>query len=155
MRWGRKSEAGEMYCAVHNADCDLHSHSGDPWVLIINPGKIPTSWMCPEAVKEIENFGVDAEEKMEENDTEPVGLVMDDSDEDIIREAIELGEYSSASDDIHTKIHRRGVESLTAPEIDFCITRLEEHQDELPDKAERIASQLIDAWEESVGTEYK
>lgn len=67
MEWKRKSEVSEMYCAVHNADCPLHGHSGDPWVLALDPTKVPDAWMCPGAVQEIGHFADQADEYSERN----------------------------------------------------------------------------------------
>lgn len=48
----------ENYCCVHNVDCP---YEGD-MVLLVNPGYIPKSWMCPEAVMEISQL----EDEMEQ-----------------------------------------------------------------------------------------
>lgn len=68
MEWKRKSEVSEMYCAVHNVDCPLHGHSDDPWVLALDPTKIPDSWICPQAVREIGGFSNDVDEYEERNE---------------------------------------------------------------------------------------
>lgn len=70
MRWGRKNEASEMYCAVHNVDCPYHGADRDSWVIIPNPGYIPTSWICPHAVLELSEFYGRAEEEVRMYDRE-------------------------------------------------------------------------------------
>lgn len=67
MNWERKSNVSEMYCAVHNVDCPLHGHDGDPWVLAVDPHKTPDSWICPEAVQEITVFEDSAQDRKEQN----------------------------------------------------------------------------------------
>lgn len=150
MRWTRKSKQDQMYCAVHNVDCPLHGHDGDPWVLDVAPMLHPGAWICPQAVKEIEEFGIGADEKLEENTVEPASIIMDPDDERIIRQAVELEGY----DEIVDTIRYNGVEGLSLEMIDGCIYALEEHQRELSDEAERIHTQLIEAWEERTGEEY-
>lgn len=65
MRWVKKSEldSGERYCCVHNVDCPQHGNS-DVEVLIVNPSRRPTSWMCPEAVLEISECEEEANHKI-------------------------------------------------------------------------------------------
>ena len=66
MRWIPRDEAGEMYCSVHNVDCESNSRM----VLEPHPHLIPSSWMCPEAVEEIARFETEAEEFiLDENET--------------------------------------------------------------------------------------
>lgn len=67
MKWKRKSEVTEMYCAVHNVDCPLHGHPGDPWVLSVSPNSIPEPWVCPQAVTEIAEYAEQAEERSDTN----------------------------------------------------------------------------------------
>lgn len=67
MQWKRKSEVSEMYCAVHNVDCPLQGYHGDPWVLALNPSKIPDSWICPQVVQEVGSFEGEADEYTERN----------------------------------------------------------------------------------------
>jgi hypothetical protein len=56
-----------MYCAVHNVDCSLHRHPEDPWVLALDPTKIPDAWICPKSVQEIAVFGEQADLRVERN----------------------------------------------------------------------------------------
>jgi hypothetical protein len=70
MRWGRKSEASEFYCAIHNVDCPYHGADGDAWVIITNPGYIPTAWICPHSVLELSEFYGRAEEEANMYDRE-------------------------------------------------------------------------------------
>lgn len=65
MRWIRKEDAGEMYCAVHNADCPYHRAPPDQMVLEVSPHSVPSPWMCPDAVDEIAQFERDAERYMD------------------------------------------------------------------------------------------
>lgn len=150
MEWRRKSDVDEMYCAVHNADCELQSHSGDPMVLCVNPSKIPSAWICPQAVIEMEYHLDEAHNYRDENDREPSGVQMSTEDEETVYEALALQGYN----DIADAVGWNGVESLPLEEIDACIYALEEQQDELPDEAERIHSQLIEAWEEGASEDY-
>jgi hypothetical protein len=141
----------EMYCAVHNADCPLHGHNGDPWVLHVNPGSIPSGWMCPQAVKEIENFGIDAESKIEENDIEVAGLNLKEYHERIVHRAVQLEDY----DKINECISRGGAEAMSVPMIDGARHAVETHQEQLSeeydlDEVEKAHSILEDFWDDNV-----
>jgi hypothetical protein len=65
MRWTKKSdiENGDMYCCIHNVDCPEQGNS-DAEVLIVNPSRRPTSWMCAEAVLEISDHEGLAQDKI-------------------------------------------------------------------------------------------
>lgn len=143
MRWTRKSETTEMYCAVHNYQCELQGHSGDPWVLDVSPNLHPGAWICPQAVNEIAQFEIEAEEKIDENEHSPAGLELTSDERTILLDALDDDEY----DDIHQKVQVHGAEELTLEEIDGCTYALEEHQDELPDESEQLFVKLADFWE--------
>lgn len=61
MRLVPKSEVSEMYCAFHNADCPARNTEGDPIVVNINPGYVPSKWICPQGVQEIAEFAADTD----------------------------------------------------------------------------------------------
>lgn len=51
-----------MYCAIHNADCNANA---DDSVLCVAPHKIPSVWICAEAVVEISGFEHQADDILE------------------------------------------------------------------------------------------
>lgn len=156
MRWIRKSDTSEMYCAVHNYQCDLHGHNDDPMVLDVAPHLHPGAWICPEAVNEIAQFEHEAEEKMDENEHSSAGLELIEEDEEKLCELIELSEFSSTRDKVHGIIQERGAEALTLSQIDVCthaldeVTHDENINDELRGKADELYVVLAEHWEEKV-----
>lgn len=123
-------------------------------VLIVDPHAVPMPWICPGAVNEIAQFELEAEEMIEQNDRDVVGATLSEPDEETVVEAIEFGGYSSYADNIHAEIMNNGIGCLTAEELDFCITRLQNATDELP-SSDRIASELIREWEKHTGEGYE
>lgn len=153
MEWRKKSRTDEHYCNVHNVDCPLHDHSGDPMVLVVNPMKVPTSWMCPQAVIEMEHHLDDAHRYRDENDTEAAGFFKEGSDE-LIHRAAKI----ASEDEIADVVSHEGVETLSLAQIDGAMYCLEEAQDELPDEiqqdVEHLHQALVQFWEDEADEDY-
>lgn len=143
MRWTRKSETGEMYCSVHNADCPLQGAPGDPMVLEVSPNLIPSSWVCPQAVNEIAQFESEAETYLEHNEPDGVGVVIPSNEEEIVADALRM----SGHDDMADTVRLDGVESLDHQGLDHACAALEDNQDDLPVEAEHIFEKLMEAAE--------
>lgn len=62
MKWEKKSEQTEKYCAAHNVDCPYH-HENDIEVLVMKPNSTSSLWLCPEAVQEVGKFKDEAVDK--------------------------------------------------------------------------------------------
>lgn len=138
MEWRRKSELDEPYCAVHNVDCPLHGHTGDPWVLHINPMRVPTGWVCPEAVIEISEYLTQAEEYKDKNTPSAAGMVTDH--EYVIIDAFDKQGWPDEAD----QVRMSGAESLTLEQIDGAIHCIEQQQHSLPDIAESVVENIIE-----------
>lgn len=140
MQWTRKSQTGEMYCSVHNVDCPLHSHPGDPMVLEVSPGMVPSSWVCPQAVDEIAQWEEEAETHMDSNDVSGAGVVFPSAQEEIIAEALRMDGFDDDADIVRAD----GAEALDHRALDRATTAIEAHQDDLPREAETIHQALME-----------
>ena len=141
MHWTLKSQQRQHYCAVHNADCSLHSHPGDPTVLDVSPMLVPGAWICPEAVIEIASMEDEAHEYIERNDpTSPEGFVTRSFLEEIAFEAAQFADDHHLMD----KINHSGIESCSHDELGALTRYIEEYQDDLPKEAEELHSQILE-----------
>lgn len=146
MEWRRKSEVDEMYCAVHNADCELHGYSGDPMVLCVNPGMVPSAWVCPQALFEMEHHLDEAERYKDENAIEPAGLELDGAEEELLSRTLKRAEYG----EIRETLRHDGPSGLSLEQIDGCIYALQERGSEDKfdaERAEDLEVKLIEFWE--------
>lgn len=150
MYWDDKSKMDEMYCAVHNVDCPLHDHSGDPTVLRINPGRFPSSWMCPQAVLELEEQFSEAETYLEQNQDDPAGFhFSEDWMENLAHDALaERGE--DWAETLRRKMDVQGVESFTLEELDGLQYVLDEDENGEPEQVEQAQQEVKQYWEEAV-----
>ena len=143
MEWRRQSNVGEMYCAVHNVDCPIHDHSGDPWVLCVNPNRIPTSWMCPQAILEISRFADEAESKMEDNEGSPAGLTLTHHERQILDRCLR----DEGWDEIRSALNR-GEEFRTLVQIDGAQYALDQWEED-GEEVDALQTKLIEHWEDA------
>lgn len=141
MEWRKQSDIDEPYCAVHNVDCPLHSHSGDPWVLNINPMRVPSAWICPQAVIEVSEHADQARRRLDENEPSALGVTLPYDQELAVQEAFKKQGWHNEADIVEMS----GVESLTAEQVDGAIHCLEQI-----DGPDEIVTTLIEAWEDYV-----
>ena len=132
-----------MYCAVHNVDCPIHDHSGDPWVLCVNPNRIPTSWICPEAILELSEFANEAEDKLEQNNGVGAGLTLTHHERDMLDRCLR----DEGWDEIRNTLNR-GEEFLTLEQLDGAQYALGEWDSSDPDAIE-LRSKIQKHWEDA------
>lgn len=143
MRWTRKSEQSQMYCGVHNYQCPLHGHSGDPWVLDVAPHLIPGEWICPQAVIEIAQFEQEAEDYKDQNSRNPEGVEFIEEDEEIIYGALRLeGADSKRANELADIVGAEGARGLSIGELNFAARCIERHQDEFGEHGERVFEEI-------------